>query len=182
MFFALVPPLPLQQRLGELASEVARRTKGRPVPAANIHLTLAFIGAWPVARLALLQDIGARLDRAAIDLVLDALGGFRRAAVAWIGASQTPPQLAALASSLGALLAAVGIAADERPFHPHLTLARKCRRFLARERIEPIGWTADAVSLMQSETRADGARYRPLASWPLAPLKSGPLRPAAADR
>ena len=50
VFYALVPPPALAIALGDLARDVARRAHGRPVPADNIHLTLAFIGAWPAAR------------------------------------------------------------------------------------------------------------------------------------
>lgn len=167
MFFALVPPPPLQRALGELARAVARRAHGRPVPAENIHLTLAFIGAWPVSRLRLLLDIGARIEGRPIEFTLDTLGGFRRAGVAWVATSRPPAELLALAATLGAALSAIGIAEDERPLHPHLTLARKCRGPYAAEPIAQLSWTADAVTLMQSDTRAAGARYERLASWPL---------------
>ena len=166
MFFALVPPPPLAQSLGALARDVARRARGRPVPAENIHLTLAFIGAWPGARLPALLDAGAQFRGAAIELALDTLGGFRRAGVAWIGAPATPA-LTALATSLAARLAAAGVALDDRPLAPHVTLARKCRGPYPDERVTPFAWTADAVTLLESQTRAEGARYRALARWPL---------------
>ena len=166
MFFALVPPPSLAQSLGALARDVARRARGRPVPAENIHLTLVFVGAWPSARLPALLDAGAQLRGAAIDLSLDTLGGFRRAGVAWIGAV-APPRLTALATSLATRLAAVGVALDDRPLAPHVTLARKCRGPYPDGRVTPFSWTADAVTLLGSQTRAEGARYTPLARWPL---------------
>lgn len=169
VFFALVPPLPLRQTLGDLARAVARHAHGRPVPAENIHLTLAFVGTWPAGRLDVLFEVGGRLDAAPLAIVLDTLGGFRRAGVAWIGTSAAPPALAVLAASLGALLREVGIAVDERPLHPHLTLARKCHRYPASERVGPLRWIVDDVTLMQSDTRAEGAHYRQLARWALRP-------------
>ena len=99
VFFALVPPPELAQSLGTLARDVARRARGRPVPAENVHLTLAFVGAWPHARLPELRDAGAQLRGAPIELRLDTLGGFRRAGVAWIGAATMSP-LAVLVASL----------------------------------------------------------------------------------
>jgi 2'-5' RNA ligase len=146
---------------------VARRAHGRPVPAENIHLTLAFVGAWPLARLPELLDTGAQLRGAAIELALDTLGGFRRAGVAWIGAAATPP-LAALATSLATPLVAAGVALDDRPLAPHVTLARKCRGPYPDERVTPFAWKADAVTLLESQTRAEGAHYRTIACWPLA--------------
>jgi 2'-5' RNA ligase len=167
VFFALVPPPPLAQSLGALARDVARRARGRPVPAENIHLTLAFVGAWPRARLPELLEAGAQLRGEAIDLSLHTLGGFRRAGVAWIGAAATPP-LGALAMSLATSLAAAGVTLDDRPLVPHVTLARKCRGPYPDGRVAPFAWRADAVTLLESETRAEGARYRAIARWPLA--------------
>lgn len=167
MFFALVPPPELAQSLGTLARDVARRTRGRPVPAENVHLTLAFVGAWPHARLPELLDAGAQLRGAPVELRLDTLGGFRRAGVAWIGAATTS-SLSALVTSLATALVSAGVALEDRPLAPHVTLARKCRGPYPDERVAPFAWTADAVTLLESQTRAEGARYRTLARWPLA--------------
>ena len=167
MFFALVPPPELAQSLGTLARDVARRARGRPVPAENVHLTLAFVGAWPHARLLELLDAGAQLRGAPIELRLDTLGGFRRAGVAWIGAATASP-LTALVTSLATALASAGVALEDRPLAPHVTLARKCRGPYPDERVAPFAWTADALTLLESQTRADGARYRVIARWPLA--------------
>jgi 2'-5' RNA ligase len=168
VFFALVPPVPLQRALGELARELARRAHGRPVPADNVHITLAFVGAWPQSGLATLCDAGAAIGANALRVTLDTLGGFRRAGVAWIGCSAAPPALGELATTLAARLAASGVALDARPFHPHLTLARKCRGPYPQEAAGPFAWDVDTLTLMQSDTRAEGARYARLASWPLA--------------
>lgn len=170
VFFALVPPPPLQNALGELARDVARSAHGRPVPARNIHLTLAFVGAWPLARMPALQAAGASLVSKTFRLALDVQGGFRRAGVAWIGASASPPALEQLARSLAVALAAEGVGLKEREFNPHLTLARKCRGpYRNDDPAGPFAWHVDQVTLMQSETRAEGARYRPLAQWRLSP-------------
>jgi 2'-5' RNA ligase len=167
VFYALVPPPSLQFVLAECAREAARRAHGRPVPADNIHLTLAFVGAWPVAALPALLDIGASLEGRAMRVMLDRQGGFRRAGIAWIGTSAPPAALTELAGSLGAALLAHGVAIDGRPFHAHLTLARKCRGPYAHDGFGPLAWDVDHFVLMQSDTRAEGARYSRLASWPL---------------
>jgi len=177
VFYALVPPPALQRALGELAREVARRAHGRPVPAENIHLTLAFVGAWPSARLPLLTDIGAALAGMPMRVTLDVQGGFRGAGVAWIGPSRSPPALGALAGTLAGALTRAGIAQEERPFHPHLTLARKCRGPYMQAAVGPYEWDVDEVSLMRSDTRAEGARYERVAQWPLRSGATDPGRP-----
>ena len=115
VFFALVPPSSLRTVLGALATGVAQRAHGRAVPAANLHLTVAFVGAWPLSRLAQWIEAGARCAARPIHVTLDTLGGFRRAGVAWLGASAPPEPLLDLGRSLNAELAAAGIArADAR--------------------------------------------------------------------
>jgi RNA 2',3'-cyclic 3'-phosphodiesterase len=167
VFYALVPPPALSAAMGELARDVARHAHGRPVSADNIHLTLAFIGAWPAAQLASLLAAGAAIDGEAMHITLDMQGEFRRAGIAWIGVSSPPPALAALAKSFTAVLIANGIAYDEQRFHPHVTLARRCRGPYPHDAAGPFAWDVDAIALMRSETGADGAHYRRLASWPL---------------
>ena len=157
--------MPLQRALGELARVVAQRAHGRPVPADNIHATLAFIGAWPVSALARLHAIGARLDVAPARVALDVVGSFRRAGVAWIGASVVPAQVLDVVRVLGEALSTIGVALDERPFRLHLTLARKCRDAHPRLSIAPFEWDVGDVALMRSDTRPDGARYSVLARW-----------------
>jgi 2'-5' RNA ligase len=167
LFFALVPPRALQQALGEVARNVASRVHGRPVQPVNIHMTLAFIGAWPLARLDVLTNVGAQLVAPPMDIVLDSIGRFRRTGIAWMGPSMPPSALSMLASSLARKLAAVNVALEERRFHPHLTLARKCREPHPIASAGPYAWHADAVTLMRSETRAEGPRYTALESWTL---------------
>jgi len=167
VFFALVPPAEVRQRLGDLARETARRAHGRPVPSENMHVTLAFIGAWPVARLATLLDAAANVDGEPTYVVLDRLGAFRRAGIAWIGPSLVPDELMRLAASLAAALTAVGVPLDAQPYHPHVTLARRCRGPYPEAAAGPFAFDADRFVLMQSQTLAEGARYSVVADWSL---------------
>jgi hypothetical protein len=93
VFFALVPSAELRNALADLGRERARRLHGRPVPADNVHLTLAFVGAWPRARLDALLAAGAAVDGEAMGVTLDRQGGFRRSGVAWVAPSSAPATL-----------------------------------------------------------------------------------------
>jgi 2'-5' RNA ligase len=167
-FFALVPPPAVQQALGGVARETARHAHGRPVPAENLHITLAFLGAWPLAQLPMLLDAAAGVRGDPLRIVLDNLGMFRRAGIAWIGPSTPSAGLMQLQAALAAALTAVGVALDQmQGFRPHVTLARRCRGPYPRGMANAIAFDVDRFSLMQSDTRAEGARYRTLAEWPL---------------
>lgn len=175
VFFALVPPPALQRALGDFGRETARRAHGRPVPAENMHVTLAFIGAWPVAGVSVLLEAGARVYGEAMPIVLDRIGAFRRAGIAWIAPSAPPAALGALAASLADALSAASVPLDRQSYRPHLTLARHCRGPFANDSLAPFIWSADRFVLMASQTRAEGARYSELADWP---LRSEPRLPS----
>jgi len=169
VFFALLPPTAAQRALGELARDLARRAHGRPVPAENTHITLAFIGSWPMARMPTLLEAAKDAVGNPIRITLDTLGAFRRAGIAWIGSSSAPASLIQLQSSLAAALTSRSIAFDDaQPYRPHVTLARRCRGPYPRGSIQPIAFEVDCFTLMQSQTRAEGARYATVAQWPLA--------------
>lgn len=167
LFFALVPPPPLQRSLAMLATSVAQRAHGRPIAVENVHLTVAFIGAWPVEQLSKWIDAGARCAGAPIDVTLNRLGGFSRAGVAWIGTTGTPIALQQLANALAAELTNAGVAIEARAFAAHVTIARRCRGPFPNEFVGPYDWRADALSLMRSYTERDGARYVEVKRWPL---------------
>jgi 2'-5' RNA ligase len=170
VFFALLPPAAAATALAALAAALAARVGGRVTETASIHLTLAFLGDVPAARLPDLEAIGAATAaQPAFTVALDTIGAFRKAQVAWVAPSAPPAGLLALASDLHGRLHGAGFAFDVRAFRPHVTLARKCTLALADERCAPVAWAADAVVLVASTLAPAGARYAALARWPLPP-------------
>jgi RNA 2',3'-cyclic 3'-phosphodiesterase len=170
LFYALLPENGVRLALANLARDVARETGGRAARAENLHLTLAFLGNVPQERIAELAEIGARAAEAAapFPLTLDALGVFRDAGVAWAGPQAIPAGLRRVFDVLRASLRAAVLPTERRVFNPHVTLARRCHHGLAATVMEPLDWRVESIALMASETLPEGARYRELASWPLA--------------
>jgi len=152
LFFAVWPDAGSAARLAALAEEAAIVSGGRPVPAAKIHLTLAFLGETAPERAAAAIEAARGVRFAPFGLALDCVGSFRAARVAWAGSLAPQPGLAALQAGLAARLRAAGFALEERPFAVHATLARRAMRAVPRARIEPIAWTVDALTLVRSET------------------------------
>ena len=165
LFFALWPDAAAQARLAALAKEIARFCGGRPVPAANLHLTLVFLGQVDPARIDALRLAADGVASAAFILGLDRIDGFRRAAVAWAGCRQPPVGLIALQAELERRIRDAGFHPDDRAFFPHLTLARRVRELVRPGYIEPVSWRASTFVLVES-ARGDGT-YRCLAEWPL---------------
>jgi len=163
VFFALVPDAATQASIGELARDVAARARGRAVPDANIHLTLAFIGNVAVERIGTLRDIVDALPREPFVLDLDCVGTFHRSELAWVAPSRVPAPLVALQSQLAAALRESNFPVEERPFHAHVTLAKRCTRKFVSEKRAPLQWRVARVALLASIARNGGVDYQEIA-------------------
>ena len=166
LFFAIEPAEDALRALAKAAEALARETGGRPTPRDKIHLTLAFLGEVEDARIAAAESAGEATEGRAFTLVLDRLGAFRRAGVAWAGVSMPDPALLRLQGTLAAHLGARGFALEPRPFAPHVTLARKIERAPRDRAFEPVGWRATDFALVRSDTAT--GKYETLRRWPLA--------------
>ena len=169
MFFALWPDGAARAALAGLAEAIAGETGGRAPAAANLHLTLAFVGEVAPDRVDLLlgagRDVAAEI--APFTLVLDRLGAFDRGGIAWIGATEIPSGLSGVAHRLERRLSAAGFRVDRRAYAPHLTLARKCTALPIAPRAASVAWRVEELALVESVLRPGGSSYRDISRWPL---------------
>jgi 2'-5' RNA ligase len=112
----------------ELRSVVARlRSNGgglRWTEPDSWHITLQFLGnTTPEQYDCLMEQLG-KVRSAPVPVQLGELGCFDRAGVFFADVAVTPG-LAALGRSVVAATSRCGFTAEMRPFHPHITLARK---------------------------------------------------------
>ncbi|HXM72598.1 MAG TPA: RNA 2',3'-cyclic phosphodiesterase [Candidatus Dormibacteraeota bacterium] len=170
-FFGLPVPEALRQELGPyLAACAATAPDFRWVPAANLHLTVRFIGT--VERTAI-ENIADRLAQRSLvefELALGGVGAFRRGRmvrVVWLQVSSGVEAARELAVQVETECAAVGLTAEPRPFQPHLTLARARARDGAPlpplpdpPQLDP--WRADELVLYRSHLGRAGSVYEPL--------------------
>ena len=170
VFFALWPPAPVARQLGAAAADFAGLAGGRATRPETIHLTLAFLGAVPVARLAELEQVAHTVRGAAFDLAIDRYGFWSHNRILWAGCSRTPAALGELAGALAAALAAAGFlsAAAHRTFAPHVTLVRKVvQRDPLLPACAPLIWPCRNFALVRSTLGSDGSSYRRLAELAL---------------
>jgi 2'-5' RNA ligase len=175
VFYALWPDAPARAMLARLSREIAHHAHGKATREDNLHITLAFVGAVPDDRLAVLEAIGAAASAgvAPFELALERVGGTGYG-IAWLSPDGLPAPLAALHAAIAAGLAREGFAVERRMFRPHLTLARHCARAAQRGAVAPVRWTVERLALVESTLAAGGSRYRDVASWPLAAAPGGP--------
>ena len=170
-FFGLPLPEAHRQALGPYLDECARMAhEFRWTPAANLHLTIRFLG--HVQR-SLAEGIADRLAAAAVngfDMQLGPVGSFKRgqmARVVWIGLSVGVTEIAELAAKVEVECELAGLEREERRFHAHLTLARARARDgapLPELGMPPVleSWRADELILYRSKLGRGGSIYEPM--------------------
>jgi 2'-5' RNA ligase len=157
----------------------------------SLHITLKFIGEQTPEQVAAITERLRRIEGSAFQIRCGGYGFFPTAKaprVFWIGI-QAGPQLAELAERIDMATTALGIPRENRPYSPHLTLARaggrsgspKWRKddgpnaiFAALEkRLAAMGevdlgtMTAHEFILYQSELSPGGSKYTRLQRFPL---------------
>lgn len=179
LFTALDPPHQVTEALGD-AVRHGRRHEPRLIWIApeHWHLTLVFLGEVAPERLPALRT---GLERAAaahppLDLTLDGWGTFprqgRRASVLWAGVGGHTRALAGLVGALRSAAGEAGVETGERPYVPHITIARSRPPRDLRATVESLGnppqlgWRATRVALVES-LPGPGTRYRTALTCPL---------------
>ncbi len=168
----------------------------------SLHITLKFIGEQKEEQVEAITQRLRRVEFPPFEIQVSGYGFFPTAKsprVFWIGI-RTDKQLAHLACDIDSAVAEFGIAREDRPYSPHLTLARaggrsgdpKWRRGdglnsiygVLQKRLAAMdepdsdtltfgGMTADKFILYQSQLSSAGSKYTKLERFP--------MRPAAGD-
>ena len=181
LFFALWPDdftrAAIAGAVAPTVREVTGRGEGgaaRPVPAANYHFTLAFLGAVPhdeLERLCLVAEQSAEAygqsGLGPISITVDTLEHWRKPQVLVATSATTSPAADSLAERLSRDLIAGGFSPDSKPFRPHLTLARKVTLPFAATPLRPRLLTFKSFALVESKTRPAGSAYVVLRTFPL---------------
>lgn len=182
LFVAVVPP---DEVLDDLEQHVEPRREAGPeirwTDRHQWHVTLAFLGAVPEARL---DDLTEALARSAgrrdpLVLRLSGAGAFPNpyaARVLWVGVEQVRGDLTRAAGGIRNAASSVGATPDGTRFHPHLTLGRfhrpaeATRWIRALDAWEGPAWRVEQFVLVEShlgEGRGRRPRYEVLAELPL---------------
>lgn len=172
LFFALSLPPKLQKQVIQWRADHFPEDTGRPIAAANLHLTLAFLGEVSEQKETALRSVAGRIDAKGFSLCIDDAGHWPGAGVVWLGTRRAPGPLLQLAEILRSHAARNGCYQSALPFHPHISLFRAATRQVAIPPATP-HWTLEAqeFGLYQSIYERGRTRYSLLQSWPLpAPL------------
>ena len=168
LFFAIEIPAKIQKQLVQWRADNFPADAGVPVAAANMHITLAFLGEVSAEKQRALAAMAGRIRQPGFTLHLDDAGQWLRSRVVWLGTRQPPRGLLQLANMLRAQAARSGCYQSPQPFHPHLTLLRNAGQAVS---IPAPGfhWDFPVTEFVLYESRYAGGRtrYTPLQRWTL---------------
>jgi 2'-5' RNA ligase len=130
------------------------------------HITLQFLGATTPAQYEALVPHLRRAAEEPVPVQLEGLGFFERSGVFFAGV-RLSPELIALEKSVVAATSESGFKPEDRPYHPHITLARNRGREDGVRSLKPrvgaapqfAGFTAHEFLLYESFPNAQGSHY-----------------------
>lgn len=170
LFFALWPDAGTRERMANAVAAL-RLADGRPVPPANYHLTLAFIGEVTRTQVAVLQQIGRGQRAPGCTITIDACEYWREPQVVVAVAREPPTALVELWMRLRRDLvlhqAALNLNRLQPSLRAHVTLARKVAQAPVLPAMSPFEWSARSFSLVQSDTSGAHSVYTVVDTWPL---------------
>ena len=181
-FLAIDLPTVIKERLAGQIRILNPGTSGiKWVDARQIHLTLKFFGSISTERLDKINEYTKQvtLKKKPFSLTIQGVGGFphiRRPRIIWAGLSRDLEALLKLVEELEIAYEQIGIAKEDRSFHPHLTLGRnktnqpneKLFQRLSgwvEEESEPFG--VEEIVLYKSDLKPFGPVYSKIFSFPL---------------
>lgn len=174
LFIAIELPAEIKRSLWMLRCDLPG---ARWVAPEQMHLTLAFLGEVEDEQVGPLRAALARINLPPFALSFTSTGCFpnrQRPRVLWVGLAPAP-RLAQLAAAVQEVLLLCDLPVEERPFSPHITLARL--NFPAAQEVGvfldqslpprlPLLAVREFI-LFQSRLGAHGAEHLPLQSFPL---------------
>lgn len=162
LFFALWPDDRQRDRLRDHISPLAKLVEGQQVYRGNWHVTLAFIGGFPVEQLATLQETAGRVSMRPFRLRFDRVEFWPRPKLACLVATTVPAELEKLVGDLNAVLLQFGIEPEDRRYRPHITVVRRARPFETQRLAQPAVVEWGSFRLIESVSQPGGPTYHPV--------------------
>jgi len=178
LFFGFSLPDPIRQAVSDRAAACQSAIAGRYVLKENYHITLAFLGDVPEARIGDAQDVLRRsiglLPSPRLTLGKTDFFGRAQNAILIVRADSSPA-LDPLHSDLVRRLEAAALPFDAGPFSPHITIARHaCIGDSPLPSGDCLSFVPDCAHLyLSARNEQNLLTYTPIASVPFAKSCSG---------
>jgi 2'-5' RNA ligase len=137
------------------------------LPPENYHLTLVFLGEVPDSKIQAVREVGDAQRIACFPLRFDRWEYWEGARAVVASASDLPQALMTLRASIATALTQRGVAFDDKPLRPHITVARKLTQAPVLPELSEFSCTLRAFSLVSSVTASTGSLYTVVDTWSL---------------
>jgi len=185
-FIAVDFPTKILEKIDQIIQYFGTQTPSKVikwVAKENLHLTLKFIGEVSPGQLDQMKSIipEAIHRKSAFEVGIEGLGmypSYEKPRVVWLGITNGQP-LIDIHKHLDQALSQANIKPENRPFSPHLTIARlrnhskpvdviRVGKQLSQFKVGNLGFARiDQIRLYQSELKPEGPIYSPLMTIPL---------------
>lgn len=162
IFFALWPAEGQRQRIEAAIAPHKPGLAGKWISRDNWHVTLVFVGGFPEQDIPALQAAAGDIRCQAMHLVFDRIDYWARPKIMCLQADRVPDELLGLVGSLEKTASDFGYRPEGRRYIPHMTLARRARRFEPIALARPVDLEWSDFRLVESVTTPGGVQYRPL--------------------
>lgn len=166
IFFALWPDDETRNKLSGVCNQF-KDEKFRLTKTSNLHITLAFLGEVSDEVQENLIIKAGKLHNESFDLELTRVGWWRKPAILWMGTTNVPKPLNNLVKSINKCVKQQGLNTDQRPYNPHITIARKVKQVIVPKETKHIHWHVNSFALVISKSTDVGVDYQVLHEWKL---------------
>jgi RNA 2',3'-cyclic 3'-phosphodiesterase len=154
LFIALLPDAGVRDELAAWRDAWTWPRAATPVKTGRLHVTLHFLGDVERSRV---QELAGMLRVPFTPFTLRlTLAALWPHGIAVLEPAEVPGSLLALHASLAGVVRDFGLAVDERPFRPHVTLARRASAVTPPGLANEVRWPVTNYALMSSTLGANG--------------------------
>ena len=136
----------------------------------NLHITLEFLGEVSEEDQHALETKVSKLNSEPFDIELTRIGWWKKPQILWIGTTHSTKPLVKLVKSIKKCVKQQGLKTDDRPYKPHITIARKVKQVIVPKETFHIPWHVNSFALVVSKSVESGVEYQVLKEWPFRKL------------
>jgi len=163
LFFALWPSDKTRKQIDSFNCSISS-THLKKVKADNLHVTLVFLGNVDTESELMLRQSVSDIKVEPFDLHFNQLAFWSKQRILCLLTQHYDEQLLMLVNQLKRKVEQCGLKTEERPYKPHITVARKATR-LTDTKAFSIEWSAQSYCLVESCSTEDGVRYQVIQRW-----------------
>ena len=155
LFIALWPTPAVREALRESRDAWQWPPSASPVGTERLHMTLHFLGAVPRERVSEVSE-GLAVPFTAFELVLGRAQLWPHGLAVLRPVADVPSRLVLLHSVLRVALQRLQLPTEDRPFRPHVTVARRAQAALPPAQLSAVHWRVRGYALVDSQRGPTG--------------------------